>query len=201
MDTFETQTREIEVTGGVTVHTVQFRSKLLSASQITAKPPLVLLHGTGGGVPCFHRIYSELVQIQDIYAIDVPGFGLTSRVDFPLESDTCEDQFVRILEIWRSKMSLDKMILLGHSFGAYVCAVYAIQYYEHVSHLILLDPWGILPAEEVDTSCHSLLYEVARKFCATFKVNPVKPLPHLGSLIGMSNHESLNTWYTYSEKY
>jgi len=86
-------------------------------------------------------------------------------------------------------MSLDSMVLLGHSFGAYVCAIYAIHYYERVSNLILLDPWGVLPAEEVDTSSQGLLYEVARSFCATFKVNPVKPLPHLGPLIGMFNHE------------
>lgn len=188
MDTFETTTRDVVVAAGVTVHTVHFRSKLLSEGQLSAKPPLVLLHGTGGGIPCFHKIYSELVKSQEIYAIDMPGFGLTSRVNFSLESDICEDQFLRILEVWRREMCLDKIVLLGHSFGAYVCAIYAIHYHEHVSNLILLDPWGILPAEEVDSS-QGLLYEVARAFCATFKVNPLKPLTHLGPLIGMSNHK------------
>ena len=39
-------------------------------------------------------------------------------------------------------MKLEKMILLGHSFGGYLSAAYALKYGKCVSALILADPWG-----------------------------------------------------------
>jgi pimeloyl-ACP methyl ester carboxylesterase len=41
------------------------------------------------------------------------------------------------------------MVLLGHSFGGYLSAAYALKYPENVQHLILADPWG-LPEKPVD---------------------------------------------------
>ena len=40
-------------------------------------------------------------------------------------------------------MGLEKFCLLGHSFGGYLSAAYTLKHPEHVSHLILADPWGL----------------------------------------------------------
>ncbi|CAD2219113.1 abhydrolase domain-containing protein 5 [Angomonas deanei] len=44
---------------------------------------------------------------------------------------------------WMDALNFSKpAILLGHSFGAYICCYYAIRYPEQVKMLALADPWG-----------------------------------------------------------
>lgn len=40
-------------------------------------------------------------------------------------------------------MSIEKFILLGHSFGAYIAALYAVRHKEMVEKLILMSPVGM----------------------------------------------------------
>lgn len=41
-------------------------------------------------------------------------------------------------------MALDKVVLVGHSMGGYLAACYALKHPEHVQHLILVCPAGIV---------------------------------------------------------
>ena len=78
-----------------------------------------------------------------IYAFDVLGFAKSSRPALH-ELNNCEQELVGSIERWRTKVGLnDKFILLGHSFGAYLSAAYALQHPERVAHLIMADPWGM----------------------------------------------------------
>lgn len=53
-------------------------------------------------------------------------------------------------------MGVEKFILLGHSFGAFLACSYAIRHPSRVRHLILVEPWGIFPALSEE--------EIKRKF-------------------------------------
>ena len=44
-------------------------------------------------------------------------------------------------------MGIDKMVLVGHSMGGYLAAAYALKYPEHIKHLILVCPAGIVRTE------------------------------------------------------
>jgi pimeloyl-ACP methyl ester carboxylesterase len=70
------------------------------------------------------------------------GFGRSSRFKFSEDPKEAEAQFVDSIEAWRIRMKLEKIILLGHSFGGYLSFLYALKYPHNLSGLILAEPWG-----------------------------------------------------------
>ncbi|XP_051984656.1 (Lyso)-N-acylphosphatidylethanolamine lipase-like isoform X1 [Xyrauchen texanus] len=107
-----------------------------------SQTPLVMIHGFGGGVGLWIRNLDALSHSRPVYAVDLLGFGRSSRPSFPSDASLAEEQFVSSIEQWRESLGLEHMILLGHSLGGYLATSYTIQYPERVSHLILVDAWG-----------------------------------------------------------
>lgn len=66
-----------------------------------------------------------------------PNFSARSR-------EEAEGFFVDALARWREAMGVDKMVLVGHSLGGYLAASYALQHPEHVQHLVLVGPAGVV---------------------------------------------------------
>ena len=67
-------------------------------------------------------------------------------------------------------MQLEKFVLLGHSMGGFLAASYAIQYPQHVKHLILADPWGF-PEKPNEVVYKPLWLKVL-----AFMITPLNPL-------------------------
>ena len=106
------------------------------------KVPLVMVHGMGGGIGLWAQNLGPLSENRPLYAFDVLGFGRSSRPQFSTKPDVAENQFVESIEEWRKTMDIDKMILLGHSLGAYISGAYSLKYPDRVKHLVLVDAWG-----------------------------------------------------------
>ena len=106
----------------------------------------------GGGVGLWVMNIDSLSEKQKVYAIDLLGFGRSSRPKFPKDALEAEKVFIQSLEEWRKIVGLEKFILLGQSFGGYLACLYSISYPDRVKHLILSEPWGMpnLPIEIVD---------------------------------------------------
>uniref|UniRef100_A0A672KLW0 Abhydrolase domain containing 4 n=1 Tax=Sinocyclocheilus grahami TaxID=75366 RepID=A0A672KLW0_SINGR len=92
--------------------------------------PLVMIHGFGGGVGLWIRNLDALSHSRPVYAVDLLGFGRSSRPLFPSDALLAEEQFVTSIEQWRQSLGLERMILLGHSLGGYLATSYTIQYPE-----------------------------------------------------------------------
>ena len=165
------------------IHTVCY-----SGSYLVPQIPLLLIHGIGGATPTFYKIYIHLAKDRPVYGIDLPGFALSSRIDFPDDWESCEDIMVQMLEQWRQKMDIEFMIVIGHSFGAYIATAYALKYHKHVHHLCLVEAWGVYP-KEADTN--KSRYWIAEEIFERIKMNPVEMFRKLGDkIIGKLNVSS-----------
>ena len=113
-------------------------------SNLTSKNyPIVLLHGFGGGVGLWSLNLDQLSVDRPVYALDLPGFARSSRPAFSTVPGEAEQQFVDLIEDWRKEIGLNEpFILLGHSFGGFISAAYAIRYPTYIKQLVLVDPWG-----------------------------------------------------------
>ncbi|XP_043707895.1 probable 1-acylglycerol-3-phosphate O-acyltransferase isoform X1 [Telopea speciosissima] len=138
------------------INTVTFDSK-------DDSPTLVMVHGYAASQGFFFRNFDALASRFRIIAIDQLGWGGSSRPDFTCKStEETEDWFIDSFEEWRKAKNLSNFVLLGHSFGGYVAAKYALKHPEHIQHLILVGPAGF--SSESDVKSERLI-----KFRATWK--------------------------------
>jgi pimeloyl-ACP methyl ester carboxylesterase len=66
----------------LSIHTVVTQDRKGTPNDLSVKPPLVLLHGFGGGVGIFTKNFEELSEHYTVYAIDIPGFGRSTKPVF-----------------------------------------------------------------------------------------------------------------------
>ncbi|KAL8514638.1 hypothetical protein ACS0TY_013646 [Phlomoides rotata] len=138
------------------INTVTFDSK-------EGSPTLVMVHGYGASQGFFFRNFDALANRFRVIAIDQLGWGGSSRPDFTCKStEETEAWFIDSFEEWRKSKNLSNFILLGHSFGGYVAAKYALKHPEHVQHLILVGPAGFSSETEQNS-------EWITRFRATWK--------------------------------
>lgn len=138
------------------------------------KAPLVMIHGFGGGAGLWAMNIDALAKHRTVYAIDVLGFGRSSRPQLSGDPQEAEEQFVKSIEQWRQEIGLEKFVLLGHSFGGFLASSYALKHPSRVQHLILADSWGYSEKPE------KLQYNIPTwvKIVATL-IRPFNPLAGL----------------------
>ncbi|KII61448.1 Abhydrolase domain-containing protein 4 [Thelohanellus kitauei] len=109
------------------------------------KPPILLIHGICSNLGVWVRNITSLQSHGNpVFAIDLPGFGLSTRIDFPDDHNESEQLFCKYIHLWLIKMQLRKVVFVGHSFGGYLSCSFACNYPWQVVNIVLIDPWGII---------------------------------------------------------
>lgn len=112
------------------------------------KPTIVLIHGLGRdlrqwrGDDEVHDVFSKLAKNFDVFAFDIPGFGLSGKLE-DYEIDVHFSMlFMREL-FARKDLQITKPVLVGESFGGLLALEYARIYSDDVSGLVLMNSAGL----------------------------------------------------------
>ncbi len=107
--------------------------------------PLVLIHGFGGSKDNFNRVAYYLTNHYTVYAIDVPGFGASTRnLDADYVINTQIDRVHEIIE----KLDLKQPHIGGNSMGGWISGAYAAKYPDNVASVWFLAPAGMLESRK-----------------------------------------------------
>jgi len=129
---------------------------------------LLLLHGFGADKDNWNRLAKHLTPKFHVVAIDVPGFGMSSRPE--TESYTIRDQALR-LDLIVAALGLDSFHLAGNSMGGAIAGRYAAEFPDKVRTLALVNTGGIANCpkkselrKQLEEGKNSLLLETPEDF-------------------------------------
>jgi pimeloyl-ACP methyl ester carboxylesterase len=105
----------------------------------TAKPPLVLLHGLNDCYLTWRSIAPRLARERRVLVPDLPGHGLSSRPDASYELRW----YAHVMARWFEALALDRVDVVGHSFGGGVALMMLLERHESIRRLALISSGGL----------------------------------------------------------
>lgn len=109
---------------------------VIEGDRMKERPTAFLVHGGPGGDHTSYKAgLSDLSQKMQLVYFDHRGQGRSARG--PKETYTLENN-VEDMEALRQYLGLDKIIVIGGSYGGMVALSYAIKYPQNLSHLIVI---------------------------------------------------------------
>ncbi len=102
------------------------------------RPPLLLIHGFGASTDHWRKNIEGLSQEFEVWAIDLLGFGRSSKPDWSYSGDLWRDQLHQFIVEVIGRPT----VLAGNSLGGYASLCVAAQRPEAVAGLILINSAG-----------------------------------------------------------
>ncbi|MBI4240158.1 MAG: alpha/beta fold hydrolase [Candidatus Rokubacteria bacterium] len=96
--------------------------------------PVILVHGLGSFAESWRHNLPELGRQTAVYALDLPGFGQSSKPFRPYSLAF----LAAAVEGFRAALELPRPTLVGHSLGAAVAVAYALAYPARLDRLVLI---------------------------------------------------------------
>lgn len=139
---------------------------------------LLLVHGFGGDKDSWTRFAKFLSDKYRVIALDLPGFGESSRVktaNYNIENQTSR------LAAFTSGLKLGRFHIAGNSMGGWISAYYAVKYPSQVISLTLINSAGVNSPEKsemmqnLENGFNPLLVKDAEDYDRLLKFIFVKP--------------------------
>lgn len=111
-------------------------------------PAVILLAGGGAESLWWYRVQNELATDTRVCAYDRPGHGWSESTSEPRDALTIVRELHTLLEV--AGVSAPHVVV-GHSFGAAWARIYAVQYPDEVSGIVLVDS-TLFPGEYASES-------------------------------------------------
>jgi pimeloyl-ACP methyl ester carboxylesterase len=123
---------------------LQARSTRLSYLQWGSEgPDVLLLHGVTSNAQTWWRVGPRLVQLGfRVVAFDMPGHGHSGET-----ADHRVESVAQLIAEAAAGLGMERMLLIGHSWGGAVALAMAARAAERVTRLVLIDPALNLTAE------------------------------------------------------
>ncbi|MGH2981695.1 MAG: alpha/beta fold hydrolase [Solirubrobacterales bacterium] len=120
------------------IHDVRVRgARISSLTSGTGDEHVILVHGLGGAKSSFYETVAALTPEYTVHAIDLPGFGSSSK---PLPASYNAEFFARHVLRFMDTLAIDRAHLVGNSMGGRVSIEVGLQAPGRVRTLSLLAP-------------------------------------------------------------
>lgn len=113
--------------------------------------PVVLVHGLLVSSRYMAPLVAHLAPWTDVFAPDLPGFGLSEPTEHVLDVPELADA----LAAWMDRAGLARASLIANSFGCQIAAHFGVRHAERVERIVLQGP-------STDSHARSALIQIAR---------------------------------------
>jgi pimeloyl-ACP methyl ester carboxylesterase len=125
-----------------------------------ANNAIILVHGAMSHSECFLDCMKNLQnEFQIVLAMDVPGFGKT-HWKVPKHENMISDM-IDAIELVVDDTKCENVSLVGHSFGSFLAAKYALKNPTKIKNLVLVSPVGLMKTPR--NHCHTFFWAVVFK--------------------------------------
>ncbi len=116
--------------------------------------PVLLIGGGGACSPVWADVAAALVPTYRVLALDVPGDAGLSEPPTHRPQDAVE--VADWLEDVLSGLGLERVVMVGHSYGAWLALVHALAHPTRQRHLVLVDPTDCFTRPSPNYLLHAL---------------------------------------------
>jgi len=109
------------------------------AGEASSKSPVVLIHGLNNSCLTWSKAVHGLASDRRVLMPDLPGHGRSARPDAPYALDW----HAHIVARWLATLGLEKLDVIGHSFGGGVAQMLLLECPEQVRRLVLVAAGGL----------------------------------------------------------
>jgi pimeloyl-ACP methyl ester carboxylesterase len=119
------------------IHEVRLPGRRISTLTMGAGPDVLLLHGLGGAKSSFFDAAAALSQCYRVHALDLPGFGASSK---PTTAPYTARYFAETVRATMDALGIGRAHVAGNSMGGRVAIELGLRHPDRVGGLVLLCP-------------------------------------------------------------